>query len=107
MLMRYDALSLRPGRLFGGRRRRRRLYSPTVQHYHETMAGPVRKECVHRRVRPVFEPFTNNVRTEWGVGVAQKTIVLMGCVSEEGVQRIPKFLQTSYVNSPWMDWDDG
>ena len=50
--MRYDALSLRPGRLFGGRRRRRRLYSPIDQHHRETMAGPVRKECVHRRVRP-------------------------------------------------------
>ena len=45
--MRYDALSLRPGRLFGGRRRRRRLYSPVDQHHRETMAGPVRKECVH------------------------------------------------------------
>ena len=65
--MRYDALSLRPGRLFGGRRRRRRLYSPIDQHHRETMAGRTRTQRVrtHRWVRrPVLGPFTNNVRSE-------------------------------------------
>ena len=55
-----------------------------VQQINTTMRqwpDPYAKSAYTRRVRPVFGPFTNNVRTEWGEGVAQKTIVLTGCVS--------------------------